>query len=78
MFGVVGTILLNRYQEAGPRNLGEALEVVAVDFSRGVVVIRRAVNLFEVRRFDPRMLPLPRAPRSNPWTGAGPFASRPP
>lgn len=56
--GVVGTILLNNYQEAGPRNPGEALEVVAVDFSRGVVIIRRAPNTFELRRFDPRTLRL--------------------
>jgi hypothetical protein len=60
VIGVVSTILLNRYQEAGARNAGEALEVVAVDFSRGVVVIRRAANVFEVQRFDPRTLRLVR------------------
>lgn len=55
---VVGTILLNNYQKAGARNPGEALSVAAVDFSRGVVVIRRAANRFEVQRFDPRTLRL--------------------
>ena len=58
VIGVVGTILLNHYQEAGARNPGGALEVVAIDFSRGVVVIRRAANVFEVQRFDPRTLRL--------------------
>ena len=54
--GVVGTILLNNYQAAGPRNAGESVEVVAVDFGRGAAVIRRAPNVFEVVRFDPRTL----------------------
>lgn len=58
VIGVVSTILLNHYQEAGARNPGAALEVVAVDFSRGVAVIRRAPNTFEVQRFDPRTLQL--------------------
>lgn len=56
--GVVGTILLNHYQERGPRNPGEALQVVAVDFGRGVAVIQRAPNTFELIRFDPRTLQL--------------------
>lgn len=54
--GVVGTILLNNYQAAGPRNAGESIEVVAVDFGRGLAVIRRATNVFEVVRFDPQTL----------------------
>jgi len=54
--GVVGTILLNNYQAAGPRNPGESVEVVAVDFGRGAAVIRRGTNVFEVVRFDPRTL----------------------
>lgn len=58
VIGVVSTILLNNYQKTGPRNPGEALEVVAVDFSRGVAVIRRAPNVFDVQRFDPRTLRL--------------------
>lgn len=53
---VVGTILLNNYYKAGARNPGRALTVVAVDFPRGVVVLRRAANVFEVQRFDPRTL----------------------
>lgn len=58
IIGVVSTILLNHYQEAGPRNPGQSLEVVAVDFARGVVIIQRAPNAFEIRRFDPRTLQL--------------------
>lgn len=58
VMGVVSTILLNNYQAAGARTRGAALSVVAVDFSRGMVVIRRAPNAFEVRRFDPRTLRL--------------------
>jgi hypothetical protein len=58
VLNVVGTILLNNYQAAGPRNPGEALTVVAVDFARGVAVLRRAENAFEIVRFDPRTLRL--------------------
>lgn len=54
--GVVGTMLLNNYYKAGARRPGQALTVVAVDFSRGAVVLRRAANVFEVQRFDPKTL----------------------
>lgn len=56
--GVIGTILLNNYYAAGARRPGQALTVVAVDFSLGIVVFRRAANVFEVQRFDPRTLRL--------------------
>lgn len=56
VMNVVGTILLNNYYEAGARTPGEQLTVLAVDFSRGVVVLRREPNFFEVERFDPRTL----------------------
>jgi hypothetical protein len=56
--GVIGTILLNNYYAAGARRPGRALTVVAIDFSLGVVVFRRASNVFEVQRFDPRTLRL--------------------
>jgi hypothetical protein len=56
--GVIGTILLNNYYSAGARRPGEPLSVVAVDFSLGIVVLRRAANEFEVLRFDPRTLRL--------------------
>lgn len=56
VLNVVGTILLNNYYKAGARNPGQAVSVVAVDFSRGAVVFRRAPNVLEVQRFDPRTL----------------------
>lgn len=56
VMGVVSTMLLNSYQAAGPRNPGEALTVVAVDFVRGIAVIQRAANVFELVPFDPRTL----------------------
>lgn len=56
VMNVVGTILLNNYYQAGARNPGQALTVVAVDFSRGVVVLRREPNFFEIERFDPQTL----------------------
>lgn len=58
--GVVGTILLNNYYAAGARKPGQALTVVAVDFSRGSVVFRRTANVFEVQRFNPQNLRLQR------------------
>jgi len=58
VMSVVGTMLLNNYYKAGARKPGQALNVVAVDFSRGAVVFRRAANVFEVQRFDPRTLRL--------------------
>ncbi|MFK4873855.1 hypothetical protein [Novosphingobium sp. ZW T3_23] len=54
--GVIGTMLLNNYYAAGPRKPGEALTVVAVDFARGSVVLRRSANVFEVVRFNPQNL----------------------
>lgn len=54
--GVIGTILMNNYYQAGARRPGRAVTVVAVDFSLGAVVFQRAPNVFEVRRFDPRTL----------------------
>jgi hypothetical protein len=54
--GVIGTMLLNNYYGAGARRPGQPLSVVAVDFSRGIVVLRRGTNQFEVQRFDPRTL----------------------
>lgn len=56
VMGVVGTILLNNYYKAGARKPGQALSVAAVDFSRGVVIFRRAPNLLELQRFDPKTL----------------------
>lgn len=56
VLNVIGTILLNNYQAAGPRNAGAALTVVAVDFGRGTAVVQRASNVFELIRFDPRTL----------------------
>lgn len=60
VMGVVGTTLLNNYYEAGARKPGEALSVIAVDFTRGIVVFQRAIGLFEVQRFDPQTLRLQR------------------
>lgn len=54
--GVIGTMLLNNYYSAGAGRPGEPLSVVAVDFSLGIVVLRRATNEFEVQRFDPLTL----------------------
>jgi hypothetical protein len=56
--GVIGTILLNNYYAAGARRPGHPLTVVAIDFSNGVVVFRRAANVFEVQRFNPQTLRL--------------------
>lgn len=54
--GVIGTILLNNYYKAGARKPGQPLTVVAIDFSLGAVVFRRAPNVLELQRFDPRTL----------------------
>jgi hypothetical protein len=56
VLNVVGTILLNNYYKAGARHPGQAVSVAAVDFSRGAVVFRRAPNVLEIQRFDPRTL----------------------
>jgi hypothetical protein len=57
---VVGTILLNNYYQAGAENPGQPLTVVAVDFARGNVVLRRDPNTWEVVRFDPQTLRITR------------------
>ena len=49
-------MLLNNYYEAGARTPGEALTVVAVDFGRGVAVLRRDPSTWEVVRFDSQTL----------------------
>lgn len=56
VLAVIGTTLINNYYGAGARTPGEALTIVAIDFAQGVVVLRRAPNVFEVERFDPRTL----------------------
>jgi hypothetical protein len=53
---VIGTMLLNQYYKAGARHPGQALTVLAVDFTRGVVVFKRAPNVLESQRFDPKTL----------------------
>jgi hypothetical protein len=53
---IIGTMLLNNYYKAGARHPGQALNVVAVDFTRGVVVFRRSPNELESQRFDPKTL----------------------
>jgi hypothetical protein len=58
--GVIGTILLNKYQAAGPKHPGEALTVVAIDFARGVAVLGKDPRTFQIVRFDPKTLHLKR------------------
>ena len=53
--GVIATILLNNYQLAREGKAGEAVSVVAIDFVRGMVVIKDA-ETFEPVRFDPKTL----------------------
>src|SRR5437868_5974174 len=58
--GVVAIILLNNYQATGPTTPGEAVTVVAVDFARGTVVLRKGADNLVLHRFDPatlRMVP---------------------
>ena len=58
--GVVAVILLNNYQAAGPSTPCEAVAVVAVDFERGTVVLRKGADTLVLHRFDAatlRMLP---------------------
>jgi hypothetical protein len=58
--GVVAIILLNNYQASGPTTAGEAVSVVAVDFARGTVVLRKGAETLVLHRFDPatlRMVP---------------------
>jgi hypothetical protein len=54
--GVVAIILLNNYQSAGPTSPGEAVSVVAVDFARGTVVLRKGADELVLHRFDPATL----------------------
>ncbi len=56
VLNVVGTMLLNNYYVSGARSPGEALTVVAVDFGKGVAVLKREPNTFEVVPFDPQTL----------------------
>jgi hypothetical protein len=55
---VIGTILLNNYHAAGARNPGEAVTVVALDFVRGVAILRHTEQLLEMINFDPKTLRL--------------------
>ena len=54
--GVIGTILLNRYQAAGPKNAGAALTVVALDFARGRAVLGSNLKTYEIIKFDTKTL----------------------
>ena len=56
--GVVAIILLNNYQAQGATTPGAAVSVVAVDFARGTVVLRKGPDAFELHRFDPATLRL--------------------
>ena len=49
--GVVATTLLNNYQQMGPTTPGEAVSVVAIDFVRGTVVLRKGETLV-LHRFN--------------------------
>jgi hypothetical protein len=50
--GVVATMLLNNYQRVGPTTPGEAVSVVAVDFVRGTVVLRKGDETLVLHRFN--------------------------
>ena len=56
--GVVAIILLNNYQAQGASTPGEAVAVVAVDFARGTVVLRKGTDTLVLHRFDPATLRL--------------------
>lgn len=56
VMNVVGTALLNNYYQAGARSAGEALTVVAIDFAKGIAVLKREPNTFEIVPFDPATL----------------------
>jgi len=56
--GVVAIILLNNYQAAGATSPGEAVTVVAVDFARGTVVLKKGDETLVLHRFDPATLRL--------------------
>ena len=53
---VIGTALINNYYQAGAQNPGTPLTVVAIDFGKGVVVLKREPSTFEVVNFDPQTL----------------------
>lgn len=53
---VIGTSLINNYYQAGAQTPGQALTVVAIDFGKGVVVLKREPSTFEVVNFDPQTL----------------------
>ena len=56
--GVIGTILLNHYSQAGAKNPGQPLTVIAIDFGRGVAVLGKDQATFEIINFDPKTLRL--------------------
>ena len=56
--GIIGTILLNRYEAAGAKKPGEALTILAVDFARGVAVLGHDQDTYEIIRFNPKTLEL--------------------
>ena len=56
--GVISTILLNHYQGAGAKQPGAGLTVIAVDFARGVAVLGKDQQTFEIITFDPKTLQL--------------------
>jgi len=56
--GVIGTILINNYEASGPRNPGQALTIIAIDFDRGVAVLGRDQATFQIVKFNPKTLKL--------------------
>jgi len=56
--GVVAIILLNNYQTVDTKSPGQAVSVVAVDFARGTVVLRKGAEELVLHRFDPATLRL--------------------
>jgi hypothetical protein len=56
--GVVAIILLNNYQAAGATTPGEAVSIVAIDFVRGTVVLKKGAEELVLHRFDPASLRL--------------------
>src|SRR6478735_7874704 len=56
--GIIGTILLNRYNAAGPKHPGEKLTVVALDFARGKAVLGSDKRTYEIIKFNTKNLNL--------------------
>jgi hypothetical protein len=54
--GVIATKLLNSSKMATHSKAGTPISVVAIDFIRGVVVIKNGPNQYEPVRFDPKTL----------------------